>query len=356
MQLDDLREKTLSNFELILEHLNVDYRKVTENEYDILATWRTDRNFGSVRFNTEKGRGADFAGGYLGEDDYSKLGVGFSAEDFAGYSDQGQAKIGFDIIGLFQRVFNTNNYQFAAEKLKIVINEISSQSGYVNTGREAYIQRLQRQQLKEKHIKKIARDIWESCKHHKFEGSLGQVYLQSRGIYKQDPSVRFHPGIQYAALKTNYPALIFRVQKEIRGPVEAIHRIYLDHSGKKAKIDNPKMALAPIKGLGIWFGEPNRTLYLTEGPENALSLMEMGVEFAVSSIYGTNLHNLTIPKCVKTLIIYPDVDPPGMAAYERAQAVYGELNIQVEGHLLEKKILGNQKMLDINDLLRGNNG
>lgn len=184
MQLDELREKALANFELLLEYLKVDFRKVTENEYDILATWRTDRNFGSVRFNTEKNRGADFAGGSLTEADFAALGNGFSKEDFVGFSGEAQAKIGFDVIGVFQRIFRNNNYRDTAQLLNAVLIKISSDSSYVQTARDAKNRRIKLAREKAEKLKKVALDLWESSKHHKIDNSPAQRYLQTRGINK----------------------------------------------------------------------------------------------------------------------------------------------------------------------------
>ena len=352
MELDQLREKALVNFEILLNYWNLDYKKITNEEYDIIATWRTDKNFGSVRFNTEKGRGADFAGGSIVEEDYSRLGAGFSREDFAGFSFQGQAKIGFDVVGLCQRVHAENSYNKATELLNRDIEEVSKQRFLYTPGADAYIRRQKEQENKTKKRKQYAIDLWESSKYHKFEGSAGERYLKcTRNIenYVTEENIRFHPSIHYTPTKTNYPALLFKVQERPDGPLVGIHRIYLDQDGTKAKLDNPKMALAPIKGSAIWFGEPSTLMCLAEGPENALTLRAWGYQFVASSIFGTNLHNLTIPKCVQELLIFPDPDEPGLNALERARETYGKLKIKVEG-IIE------HPSLDINDLMGRHNG
>ena len=345
MTLDEVRETALINFETLLNFWGIEYKKITEHEYDILATWRTDKNFGSVRFNTDKGRGADFAGGFLEECDYIKFGAGFDKSDFNGFSGQGQSKIGFDIIGLCQRILNLDTYKKTKEQVENILTEISKTRGLIPAASDAAERRKKEAKSREKRLITYARDLWESSKFHKFKGSIGEKYLKSRGITKQDKNMRFNPSIQYGTLRQNFPALLFKVQQDPEGPLVAIHRIYLDNSGTKAKLDNPKMALAPVKGAGIWFGELSSTLALTEGPENALTLRELGYSFVVSSIFGSNLHNIKIPKYIKKLIIFPDTDSPGLAAFERAKQVYGALNIEVEGYLLPRGDL------DLNDLL-----
>lgn len=352
MQLDEVREKALANFELLLDTLKVEYKKITESEYDILATWRADKNFGSVRFNTEKGRGADFAGGSFTDNDYRSFGSGFDKDDFVGFTGEAQAKIGFDVIGLFQRILRSDKYFNTAQSVSDLLLKISNDPAYTKTARDAILIRKRLLEEKTKKLKRVANDLWESSKHHKFENSPGEAYLRRRNIQGLDKNVRFHPGIKYGPTGVKYPAILFKVQTDPMGPLVAIHRIYLDPSGSKAKLDNPKMALAPIKGAGIWFGEPGKVLSLTEGPENALTLRSLGFDFVVSSIYGTNLHNIIIPKYVKQLTIYPDVDDAGLAALDRAKEVYGKLNIEVEAYIIPAFEV-NSKQGDLNDLVRG---
>lgn len=353
MNVDQLRETALVNFELLLNHWKLTYRQVLPDEYDLIASWRQDKSFGSVRFNTKKGRGADFAARNLQEEDFFRLGSGFDKSDFIGFSNGEAASKGFDIIGLCQRVFHKNTGKEAAEQLKRSLDEISTST----TIRYATLAEINRRKQeiyeREQRTRNHAKDLWESCKYHKFEGSVGEHYLKiTRGIDARDDNVRFHPGINHSPTKTKYPALIFKVQSDPEGPLKAIHRIYLDNSGNKAKLDNPKMALAPIRGNAIWFGSTYNVLAITEGPENALSLRDIGFRFVVSSVYGTNLHNITIPLYVNKLYIAPDVDPPGMEAFERAMLVYSKLKIQVKPFLIDKMLREDGKIMDINDQVK----
>jgi Toprim domain len=354
MKYDSLREKALANFESLLNFWKIEHRKITNVEYDIIATWRADINFGSVRFNIEKGRGADFAGHSLTPEDFKRIGIGFQKEDFVGFSNGEQAKAGFDVIGLCQRVYNCNSYREAIEYLESDIRELAKRNNFIQPNEESAAIRERELERKRKLTLKYANDIWESCKHHKFENSSGEIYLKSRKIYIPEENMRFHKCITYGPTKQQYPALIFKVQKTPESPLQAIHRIYLSFSGEKAPIDNPKMALASIKDAGIWFGDPNHTLYIAEGPENALSLIVMGARFVVSTIYAANFPNIQIPKYVSTIYLMPDVDNAGMEAYKRAlinYKKYEDLGLQVKELLLEKKYKPNGKLYDINDTL-----
>lgn len=316
MLYDALKEKALANFELLLNHWKLQYTRIGAQEYDIIATWRADKNFGGCRFNIEKGRGADFAGSYLTDENISKFGIGFTADDFVGISEQGQGKIGFDIVGLCQRLYHLNSYKDGTKYLDDDLRKISLTQHIIQPAYDAADRRREDLEKKKKKILKYATDLWESSKYHKFEGSIGEKYLNNRYIHQvKEQCIRFIPSLTHSPTKQQFPALIFKVQQTPTSPLTAIHRIYLTSEGKKANIDNPKMALASIQGSGIWFGIPGEVLFLTEGPENALTLRDFGAEFVVSSIYASNMPNIAIPKEVKKIIILSDEDNAGKSSY-----------------------------------------
>lgn len=349
---DEIREQALANFDALLHHWDLDYRKITEYEYDIIATWREDKNFGGVRFNLKKARGADFAGGGLTKDDFDILSLqmpAFDKEDYAGYTPTGQGKAGFDIIGLAQRVYQCPSYADTVGRLNSDLTTIGQFKALNTPSSNAAMRRERDYRERVKKSKKLALDMWESCKFYPFENSIGDKYLLNRHkLTIRDDNMRYHSGI---LCKINnkwekFPALIFKVQESLFGPLKAIHRIYLSEDGHKAKIPNPKMALAPIKGMGIWLGKKSTTLALTEGPENALALRQLGYNFVCSSVFGTNLHNISVPSYVTKLVIFPDPDAAGMRSLNAAIDVYGNLPIKVEAALLE-----DTGTLDLNDQL-----
>lgn len=350
---DALREKALANFELLINFWKLEYKKVLEYEYDILATWRPDNNYGSVRFNTNKGRGADFAGDRLTETDAIKLGDGFDFNDFVGYTEQGQSKIGFDIIGLCQRVYHTNTYQAAAEQLGSDLRDISRRPEFINITREAIERRLNEAAERAKKIKQAAIDLWGSSGYHKVVGSPGEKYLISRGITIWDKNIRVHPSITYGPLKKSFPALLFKVQESTDSHLQAIHRIFLTPDGKKADVDEPKMALASIKGAGIWFGQPGKTLYVAEGPENALTLRQIGANFVLCTVFSTNFHTFKLPPYVERLVLAPDPDPAGDLAVEKLLNRFANVPIKIEMAPVEKKRKKDGKWADLNDIYLG---
>src|SRR6476620_3881844 len=76
----ELEEIGFVNIEVLLNKWGLECRYVPgyDCEIEILANWRIDRNFGSVRFNLNRGIGADFAERALTQDEITKaLGSSF---------------------------------------------------------------------------------------------------------------------------------------------------------------------------------------------------------------------------------------------------------------------------------------
>ncbi|MGA9268070.1 MAG: VapE domain-containing protein [Rhodomicrobium sp.] len=74
--------------------------------------------------------------------------------------------------------------------------------------------------------------------------------------------------------------------------------------------------------MAIWFGEPSGTLYVTEGPEDALTLREAGYAFVACSVSSGNMCNLTIPEGIQHVIIFQDNDEAGEKAAKKAAHAY----------------------------------
>lgn len=324
MKYDMLREKALANFELLLDYWGIEWKSINGEEYDFLNPTRNDTNYGACRFNIRKNRGADFTGNAITNVHARLLGTGFTCDDFSGYANGIQAKIGFDVIGLNQRLLLCNTYKESAERLRIILDEISGKEGFIKPSKDAAKKRRKDQEQQNTKLINYANKIWQACKDINVEGSLAQKYFSSRGLNNvQERSIRFHPAIKNKELNAAIPAILFKVQAAPEAELSAIHRIYLTQDGRKANVMSPKMALARIVGSGIWFGEPNAQLAIAEGPENALTARYCyNFPFVCCSVSAGNFGSLTIPKYVKELILLPDPDNAGMAAYKKAVIEY----------------------------------
>lgn len=320
-----LKEKALINILFLFEFWELEYRKISDVEYDFINPTRDDRNFGACRFNIQKGLGADFTGVNFTNSDFQSFGMGFSKEDFASTVQGKTVTFGFDVIGLVQRLYSCSSYTEAA---KLLTKQLSDLSKIVQLQKPTLEAALKRQQEQEEIAKKkliTANRVWKIC--IPIKDTIGEKYLLSRSIIlKEIPNViRYHPKIMNRELKRPIPAILFKVQSEPNGDLKAIHRIYIKEDGSgKADLECPKMALGAIKDSGIWFGKPGPKLCIVEGPENALSILSLGYEFVVSTIDSANFCNISIPEYVEEILLLPDGDRAGKIAAEKAAHRYKE--------------------------------
>lgn len=307
-----LRVQALANFEPLLNLWNIDWKKISDYEYDFKNPTRNDQNFGACRFNILKNIGSDFALPTFTEADYAILGAGFNKNDFSHQTiDYREQSTGFDIIGLVQRFNKLDTYREAAELLRkqLIILNNKGELGNTNEAIKAREDTLARQRLFK--IKKSS-TVWGYCVPVK--GTVGENYLTARCIEDtiDEPNMRFHHKVKNKELDKFLPAILFKVTTSPETELVALHRIYLTKDGhKKAELENPKMVLGSFKGAGIWFGKPGPKLYVAEGPENALSLRQVGCEFVVSTISASNFGNLVIPEYVEIVILARDNDTAG---------------------------------------------
>ena len=323
IKLETLRQEALANIDLLFHLWGLNYIQVNDDEYDFINPNRNDKNFGACRFNVSKGLGADFTGTSFQGNDYRSVGLNFDKSDFASFTPQGQVGFGYDIIGLVQRLFNLKTYGEASKLLEKQLKDLAKNH---NIKRVTLLDVVKKKQLKDDKSRSkliFAKNTWQSCSPVK--GTHGEKYLHSRAIYLDyyPKSMRFHPRVMNAELKSTLPALLFSVTIAPESELVAIHRIYLSQfEPRKAQVNNPKMALGSVEGAGIWFGEPNEELSIIEGPENALSAVCLGYPFAVSTVNAANYSNILIPEYVKRIVLFGDPDQAGVNAIEKAKEKY----------------------------------
>lgn len=351
-----LRERALANFEALLDLWQITFTKISNDEYDFLNPTRKDNNYGACRFNVAKGIGSDFAGTNFTSADYKSLGPGFTKDDFAGYNQHTGISTtwGFDIIGLCQRLRGSSTYKDAATELRDNLKSIKSNGKYNPASADAARQRDAQRTENKKKILASAQKTWNYCKD--FEGTLADVYLRSRKLYFKGnaPEIKFHPKIYNTELKTFIPAVLFKISKSPESEFLGVHRIYIARDGsRKAHLTNPKMALGSIKGAAIWFGTPDKTLHIVEGPENALTIKYLGYSFVACTISAANFGNLSIPNYVNDVKLFPDPDKAGKEAALKAVDAYQRQGKTVTIVMPPKRTLDNGKLADWNDVLMG---
>jgi putative DNA primase/helicase len=161
----------------------------------------------------------------------------------------------------------------------------------------------------------LAVKVWQKTR--PLLGSLGEIYLRSRKIDFLIPELRFEPECVVGSRKTNnrsvHPGIIAAIRDH--NGITAIQRTLLRPDGLgKAEIEKPKMFLGhPKGGLGRWGPEPEHTLRLAEGNEDAASAMIIATHgIPVWPVYGIRRYGtIDIGQNIKHVIIYTQ---PGIEA------------------------------------------
>ncbi|NRA86761.1 MAG: toprim domain-containing protein, partial [Rhizobiales bacterium] len=136
-----------------------------------------------------------------------------------------------------------------------------------------------------------------------------------------------------------YPALIFRVT-DVESKFLGIQRIYLTADGKKINED-AKLTLGNVIGGSLKMGRYKpKTILLSEGIEDGLSLNPLAIknkDLGIWSGLGANhLMKIDIPDYVERIIICSDNDEITKAVIEKLEARYSDTKTVVT-HLPPKK-------------------
>jgi Toprim domain len=202
-----------------------------------------------------------------------------------------------------------------------------------------------RQQIEKRDTTPFARRIWHQCQ--PAVGTLVETYLRSRAITIPPPlSLKFHPALEYRRSATFWPCMV-AVVSNAKGFL-GIHRTYLARDGNgKAPVEEPKLALGKVHGGAVRLGPVGTKLYITEGIEDALSIMQVmddGVP-AWATLGTSGMRNLILPPEVQEIIICADNGSGGEQAARAA----------ADRWLLEDRIVRIARPdagKDFNDMLR----
>jgi phage/plasmid primase-like uncharacterized protein len=98
----------------------------------------------------------------------------------------------------------------------------------------------------------------------------------------------------------------------------AVHRTFLDPSGRKAPIEPVRMTLGRCRGGAVRLAEATNVLMVGEGIETCLSAMQATGLPAWAALSTGGLQTLDLPQEVKEIIILADGDEPGEMAAQAA--------------------------------------
>ena len=167
-----------------------------------------------------------------------------------------------------------------------------------------------------------ALEIWRASQ--PAPGTLAEDYLRGRGITIPIPStIRYHPGLKHADTGLDLPCLIAAVCGVDR-KITGIQRIFLTHDGCKAPVNRPKMALGTLRGSAVRLAPTTDRVWLTEGVEDALALVQMMGEPAWAVLGTSGFKNILLPENIKQVILAPDGDDAG-------QGIIQEVAIRLAG-------------------------
>ena len=193
---------------------------------------------------------------------------------------------------------------------------------------------------------KEASAIWNGAQ--AAHGTIVEVYLRSRGI-----AIALPDSIRFAQLplgrRAPLPTLVAAVST-IDGQVKGIQRTFLcaDPIGKaRLPGGKAKFSLGRVLGGAIRLGPADRSLIVTEGLEDGLSLLQqLGRSVWVAAGAGM-LPSMQLPARVEAVVIAADSDAAGIMAAERAAAAFASTGRVV------RVIFPDRPYKDFNDQLIG---
>lgn len=205
----------------------------------------------------------------------------------------------------------------------------------------------------------LARSIWATSV--PAQDTPAEVYARSRGIVAPLPlSIRFgmHPrwrNPETGEIGKNYPAMVCALQDE-NGKIVGVQCVFLKDDGR-GKYDRPrtdgsrpkaKLSFGQLVGGALRLGPVADEVFITEGPEDALTLMQDMPGQSIWASCGTaNMSRLRLPAEVSRVTLAGDNAPSGKAAVEEATSAYIAQGLQVRPYF------PNSRFKDFNDQLRG---
>ena len=150
------------------------------------------------------------------------------------------------------------------------------------------------------------------------ENTPGKHYLLGRGYTGPiPPTVRYHAALLHPDIGQHLPALVAavaNVEKKIIG----ISRIFLTMDGRKAPLSRPKMSLGTLRGGAVRLAPTSDRVWLTEGVEDGLAVMQMMSEPAWGVLGTSGFKSVELPENIKRVILAPDGDDAGQTVIQEA--------------------------------------
>lgn len=196
-----------------------------------------------------------------------------------------------------------------------------------------------------------AAEVWKASV--ALSGTLGEVYLGSRGITSWHHTIHFARTWAWCNFDTgetgpDMPALIGYVV-DGAGDFSGIQRIFLRPDGSgKASMDRPKLSLGRVKGGALRLGPPAPEILICEGPEDGLALAQERPGSSVWVSLGTaNMSAIRYPEIVQKIVICAQNDGAADRATDEAA-----MNLRDQGYIVDVRH-PDPRFKDWNDQLMG---
>lgn len=205
-----------------------------------------------------------------------------------------------------------------------------------------------------------ARKTWEMSVPS--SGTLAETYLTCRAIDipligGMPHTIRYNPALRHTEDGRDWPAMVAAIQNE-HGEIIGIHRTYIayapaekhpamhaaflaltgrtsqcDHVVAKAPVKRQKKMAGMSKGGAIRLAPAGETLYIAEGIETALSVMQAMEAPAWAAMSLGNMGGIKLPPVVREVVLCADNDAKDPDAAEKllqaAAAEYRKQEVEV---------------------------
>ena len=185
-------------------------------------------------------------------------------------------------------------------------------------------------------------------------GTLVETYLATRGITITPPlSIRFQAAHEHWTrngeswdLDYTGPAMIAGCQN-LEGKIVAVQRTWLTKDGTaKAKLDPPRKTVGTPRGAAVRLGRVNGHLFVAEGVETGLTVLENVSEGTVWCTLGTSgMRSVEVPDHVHKVTFCCDGDAASLGAAKSAAK-------RLMSDTRECFIWPSERGEDVNDLVR----
>ena len=179
-----------------------------------------------------------------------------------------------------------------------------------------------------------AQRLWAAAR--TIRDSPAETYLRSRGLALAVSDLRFHPRTPCGrgAQAVFRPALLAAARDD--SGLVAVHRTFLDRSGRLAALPLPKRALGRLGQGAVRLSPPRQgTLGWAEGIESAMAAAQLTGIACWAVLRSERFARVALPPGVRRLVLFLDNDAGGRRAEGLAREAHRGGEVEVETRYAE---------------------